>query len=75
MRAQVGDWLVIEGRELDDRRRQGQIVEVSHVDGSPPYRVRWDDDEHESLVFPGPGAHVEHSPVQPSVRPRKRSRR
>jgi len=68
MRARVGDWLVIEGRELDDRRRQGQIVALIHGDGSPPYRVRWVEDDHESLVIPGPGGHVEHTPVQPSVR-------
>lgn len=68
MKARVGDSLVIEGRTLDDPRRQGEIVQVPHPDGSPPYRVRWPEDDHESLVFPGPGAHVEPHPVAPAVR-------
>lgn len=52
MQAHVGDWLVIEGRTLEHRRRQGKIIELVHADGSPPYRVRWVEDDHESLVFP-----------------------
>ena len=68
MRAKVGDWLIIEGRKIDDRRRQGQILEVQHADGSPPYRVRWLEDDHESIVFPGPEARIEPHPVAPSVR-------
>lgn len=59
MKAKVGDWLVIEGTNLSDRRRAGLIVAVRHEDGTPPYVVRWLDDDHESLVFPGPTAHVE----------------
>ncbi|MGD9527129.1 DUF1918 domain-containing protein [Pseudonocardia sp.] len=68
MRAKVGDWLIIEGRKVDDRRRQGQILEVQHADGSPPYRVRWVEDGHESVVFPGPEARIEPHPVPPSIR-------
>lgn len=68
MNAKVGDWLVIEGRTLDDHRRQGQIIEVRHEDGSPPYLVRWVSDDHESLVFPGPEARIEPHPVAPSTR-------
>lgn len=60
MKAKVGDWLVIEGTNLGDRRRSGLIVAVRHEDGTPPYVVRWLDDDHESLVFPGPAARVEH---------------
>jgi uncharacterized protein DUF1918 len=66
VKARVGDWLVIEGRTLDNTRRQGQIVELVHPDGSPPYRVRWVEDDHESVVFPGPGARIEPHPVPPS---------
>jgi hypothetical protein len=67
MQAHVGDWLIIEGRTLDEPRRQGEIVELVHPDGSPPYRVRWVEDDHESLVFPGPGARVESHPVPPAA--------
>ena len=35
------------------------------VDGTPPYRVRWVEDDHETLVFPGPEAHIEPVPVRP----------
>jgi hypothetical protein len=60
MFAEVGDRLVIPGRHLDEPERDGEILEVRHADGGPPYLVRWSDTGHEGLVFPGPGAHVQH---------------
>jgi len=36
------------------------ILEVRGREGSPPYYVRWSDDGHEALVFPGPDATVHH---------------
>jgi hypothetical protein len=60
MIAAVGDRLVIRGRELGTVIRDGEIVEVRHRDGSPPYVVRWSDDGHEGLIYPGPDAYVEH---------------
>lgn len=60
MFAAVGDRLVIRSRNLDGPVREGEILEVRHADGSPPYVVRWSDDGHEGLVFPGPDAYVEH---------------
>jgi hypothetical protein len=59
MRAKIGDRLVLEGTHVGDRRRRGVIVDVRNEDGSPPYRVKWLDDEHEALVFPGADARVE----------------
>ena len=59
MQAEVGDRLVVEGIHVGDPRRLGEIVEVRHEDGSPPYLVRWPDGS-EGLVFPGTEAHVEH---------------
>ena len=56
MKAQVGNWFVVHGRTLDDPAREGVIVEVPHADGSPPYVVRWLDDDRVSLLFPGPDA-------------------
>ncbi|GIF77523.1 DUF1918 domain-containing protein [Asanoa siamensis] len=58
MQAEVGDRLVVEGIHVGDARRTGEIVEVRHSDGSPPYLVRWPDGT-EGLVFPGTEAHVE----------------
>ena len=67
MQAHVGDWLVVESRLLDEPRRHGEIVGLVHLDGSPPYRVHWAEDDHESLVFPGPDARIEPHPVPPAV--------
>lgn len=54
MQASVGDRLVVHSRTLGRPERHGHIVEVRGRDGSPPFVVRWDDDEHEGLFFPGP---------------------
>jgi hypothetical protein len=59
MKGQVGDRLVLEGTHVGDPRRVGVITEVRHGDGTPPYEVRWLDDGHSALVFPGPDAHIE----------------
>jgi hypothetical protein len=61
MQARTGDWIVVESLHLGEHRRRGQIVNVEHPDGTPPYVVRWLDDNHESLFFPGPEAHLEHT--------------
>jgi len=58
MKANVGDWLIVESREEGHPARRGEIVAVRHEDGSPPFTVRWTDDDHEGLVFPGPDARV-----------------
>jgi len=53
MRAHVGDWLTF---PVDGHTRRGRVVAVLHTDGSPPYRVRWLDDDHESVFVPPPDA-------------------
>jgi hypothetical protein len=58
MRAQTGDWLVIEAGDLSRPARRGRIEQVRSTDGSPPYLVRWLDTGRTALVFPGPDAHV-----------------
>jgi hypothetical protein len=60
MKASVGDRLVIRGTHVDEPVKDGEIIEVRHPDGAPPYLVRWSGDGHEGLVFPGPDAFVEH---------------
>jgi hypothetical protein len=59
MKAKVGDRLVMEGTKVGDARRVGEVLEVRHDDGTPPYLVRWLSDGHEALVFPGPDSHIE----------------
>jgi hypothetical protein len=61
MYAAVGDRRVSPGHRVHAPNRDGEILEVSHADGSPPYLVRWSDTGHEALVFPGPDATVEHA--------------
>jgi hypothetical protein len=60
MHAQIGDRIVIESRVLDGHRRYGEVLEVlsSSPGGEEHYRIRWEDDGHESLFYPGPDAHV-----------------
>lgn len=59
MRAHVGDRLVIRGHHVGNRDREAEILEVHGENGSPPYLVRWSDDGHEALIFPGSDAVVE----------------
>jgi pyruvate dehydrogenase E2 component (dihydrolipoamide acetyltransferase) len=61
MHAAVGDRLVIRSAHVGQPERDGEIIEVRHEDGSPPYVVRWSDSGHESLVYPGPDAEVQHA--------------
>ncbi|NUT18855.1 MAG: DUF1918 domain-containing protein [Hamadaea sp.] len=65
MNAKLGDRLILEGTHVGDRRRVGIVIELRHQDGTPPYVVRWLDDGHEALVFPGSDARIEtaHSAV------------
>ena len=58
MKAQVGDRVVVHGAHVADHVRSGDILEVHGADGAPPYLVKWSDDGHESLVFPGPDMSV-----------------
>jgi Rv2632c-like/Domain of unknown function (DUF1918) len=59
MQAAVGDRIVVAAAMLGGHVRDGEIIEVSS-DGGPPYLVRWSDDGHETLFFPGPDAHISH---------------
>ncbi len=59
MKASVGDRLVLASSVVDGAVRDGTVIAVRHHDGSPPYTVRWHDTGEESLVYPGPDAHVE----------------
>jgi hypothetical protein len=65
MKASVGDRIVIASTRLDGPVRDGQVVEVRHADGSPPYLVQWSDDGQQALFFPGPDAHLVSSAAAP----------
>ncbi len=59
MKVEVGDRIVFEATHVGEARRTAVVLEVRHADGSPPYLVRWLDNEHEGLVFPGSDARLE----------------
>jgi hypothetical protein len=78
MRANVGDRLVIRSHHVGEPIRDAEILEVRGEDGGPPFRVQWSDNGHETLVFPGADAFVEHLGPDPRRRrhrsPRRRHR-
>jgi hypothetical protein len=59
MHASAGDHLHVHGRVVGQREQIGVIVEVRGTQGDPPYLVRYPDG-HETLMYPGPDAVVEH---------------
>jgi hypothetical protein len=60
MYASAGDRLIIKGHRLGEHGRDGLILDVRGEAGRPPYLVRWEEDGHQSLVFPGSDARVHH---------------
>jgi hypothetical protein len=58
MRAAVGDRIAIMSRHLDEAVREGEIIAVHGAGGGPPYVVRWMDNGHVGVLFPGPDAVV-----------------
>jgi Domain of unknown function (DUF1918) len=63
MHAKVGDWLILKTRAGDTHVRRAAILGVQ-ADGSPPYTVRWMDDDREAIVFPGDDAEVVSAEAQ-----------
>ncbi len=60
MQARVGDRIIIKGHRVGEPERDGEVLEVKGPDGSSPFVVRWSDDGHEGLFFPGVDASVQH---------------
>jgi hypothetical protein len=54
MHAHVGDHLIVEGNP----ERTAVIIDIPHIDGSPPYIVRWLAGGHIAMVSPGQFARV-----------------
>jgi hypothetical protein len=65
MKARVGDRLVRDG---GDGRRECEIIDLQHADGTPPYVVRWLSDGHIALLYPGPYMRLAHPPAGPPAR-------
>ncbi len=58
MKAKVGDRIVIQAHRVGEPERDCLVLAVRGEDGGPPYVVKWGDDGHESLLFPGSDAYV-----------------
>ncbi|MFJ4342017.1 DUF1918 domain-containing protein [Streptomyces sp. NPDC088915] len=61
MQASVGDTLLVHGRTVGHHDRTAEVLQVLGENGTPPYRVRFDDG-HEALMSPGPDTVVRHHP-------------
>ncbi|MFD3677989.1 DUF1918 domain-containing protein [Streptomyces sp. NPDC058613] len=59
MHATEGDQLVQHGRIVGQNDKVGEITQVLGDNGTPPYRVRFQDG-HEALLAPGPDCEVRH---------------
>jgi hypothetical protein len=56
--AAVGDEIVVDFTFMGQPPRKGEVLEILGGPGHEHYRVRWDEDGHESVFFPGPTTHV-----------------
>jgi hypothetical protein len=59
MQAHAGDQIRVRAHHTGDPERRGQILETRGADGSPPFVVRWDDNDHDVLFFPGNDAIID----------------
>jgi hypothetical protein len=60
MKAAAGDRLIVKGHRIHEADREAEILEVLGEDGAPPYRIRWSDSDHDTQMYPGPDARIEH---------------
>ncbi|MEU8514654.1 DUF1918 domain-containing protein [Kitasatospora sp. NPDC048722] len=60
MKAALGDRIIVQGTRPGATRRDGEIVGLHHPDGSPPWDVRWSEDNRVTEYFPGPDARIHH---------------
>ena len=61
-----GDRLVVHAHHVGDAERDAEVLEVLGEHG--PYRVRWQDDGRESIIYPSSDVSVEHFPAPRSPR-------
>ncbi len=59
MQAKPGDRIVIKGHHIGEPERDCLVIDVHGPDGGPPYVVRWEDSDHDTIFFPGSDAIVQ----------------
>lgn len=60
MQASAGDRIIIRGHRIGEHDRDCLVLEVRGADGGAPYVVRWSDNGHETIFYPGSDAVVQH---------------
>jgi len=73
MKAKSGDRLVIKSHRVGERDKYAEILEVRGHRGEPPYEVRWSEDGHKAVVWPGSDTVIEHKRKRASVTAKTRS--
>lgn len=56
----VGDRIVVHGHHVGEHDRIGEILEVRGAGATRSFLVRWDDDGHRSIIWPGTDVSVHH---------------
>lgn len=60
MHATAGDRIIVRSSHVGEPDRDGEVLEARGPDRTPPFVVRWSDNGHDVLFFPGPDAVVHH---------------
>jgi hypothetical protein len=60
MQASVGDEILIDPVHVGEPTRRGEILEILTTNDVTHYRVRWDDNGHETVFYPGSTTHTVH---------------
>jgi hypothetical protein len=60
MHADVGDEIIVDSIRLGEPAREGEVLAVLGEPGHEHYLVRWDDNGHETIFFPGSTSHAIH---------------
>lgn len=66
MDAHPGDQLVIRGTHVGQHNRKGTVLDARGPGDTEPFVVRWDDNGHTTLFFPGSDCMVEPVPLSAS---------
>ena len=59
MEAHIGDHVIVEGAKVGLARRRGEVLEILHGAGGSRLRIRWEGNDHESVIAPGPDLRIE----------------
>jgi hypothetical protein len=70
MDVKPGDHLLVRGHTVSRPDRSAEVLKVLGADGGPPYQVRWAEDGHEGLFFPGSDALIEKAAKSGKKRPK-----